>query len=159
MLISVDPGVGGTGVARWLDSGKLFDTHTLHASKEGEWLYRAFAIVRAFEIILESPAFEINEVVLEGPVFMGGAGGHTVAASGDLCKLAMLAGMLARAAHREHPAANILLAAPADWKGQVSKEAAARRIRKIMGADFPNGRISNHAIDAVGIGLWRQGKF
>ena len=48
------------------------------------------------------------------------------------------------------------------WKGQVSKEITKQRVIQILGSDPCAGmpkKDSNHVYDAIGIGLWWQGRY
>lgn len=152
---SIDPGVGGTGVARW-NGLNLIKAFTLH-SKEESWLYSAEAIALQLreEFEFNRPS-GIDRFFVESPVYFGGKN-RVVAESGDLCKLAMLAGMILHECMRF--SRMVELVTPGEWKGNLPKSVCAARIRRTMGREFPNYRLSNHAVDAIGIGLWSLGRF
>ena len=69
----------------------------------------------------------------------------------DLFKLTILTGVLADVAYTD--GAEVVLVKPGEWKGQLSKESAGRRIKRAFGKRWPN-----HVEDAVGIGLAVQGR-
>lgn len=152
--MSIDPGVSGTGWALWNES-MLLKCGTLHYKYTAEeWLQKARQICFEFERIFRGEMVE--EFVFEYPVFMRGYGGYTTASTGSLIKLAVLTGMLISLA-MESKMADVVLVEPSQWKGQLPKKVCENRIRKIL----PNlaRKHSNHAIDAIGLGLWRAGLF
>jgi len=163
-LISVDPGVGGTGWAVWKSSsvfktGNLINYGVIHSKdSSSNWMERAGSIVLQFNHVLDTYLLsEDKKVVLEFPNFMQGSGGRMVAARGDLVKLSVLTGMLMTCvlAHK----AKIQIVSPVQWKGQLPKWVASSRVREILKDRIGNKKISDHAMDAIGIGLWAEGKF
>lgn len=49
---------------------------------------------------------------------------------------------------------------PSDWKGQTSKSISGKRIKKALSEEETKILDKNHnAVDAVGIGLWRFGRY
>ena len=83
----------------------------------------------------------------------------------DLLPLAAILGGI----FTDFPAAEIVLYKPAEWKGQMSKEACHEKIRKSLGASelkllddclmtIPRS-LRHNAMDAVGIGLKALGRF
>lgn len=160
MMISVDPGVNGTGVCEW-DEENIYSVETIYANRLPQlnlsWESRAWTIADRFGRLLDNAPSHVNQIVIERPILFGGAKGRAVAASGDLIKLAMITGMLFAIAYER--TSRIRLVAPNEWKGQLPKSVCEARIRKKLGKSFPEGRQSEHAIDAIGIGLWYQGRF
>lgn len=79
----------------------------------------------------------------------------------DLLGLAIKVGELRRFFIMEH-ATEPALVRPHEWKGQlpkeVCKERAQHRLSTAELAQLPK-RMSNHAWDAIGIGLWCLGRF
>lgn len=88
-------------------------------------------------------------VVIEKPRVIGGAKGLAAAFSGDVVELAIMAGAMMVGAGEKRGE----FATPQDWKGSVPKGIMERRIRSII--DLNGAR--SHAIDAIGIALWRLG--
>ena len=78
-----------------------------------------------------------------------------VAASGDLVKLSLLTGSLLNVARVAGFTPSLVK--PSEWKGQLPKVIAHDRIARILKKDL-NG-MSEHARDAIGIGLFALGKF
>lgn len=153
--LSVDPGIGGTGVAYWKE-GQLLKATTLRPKyvPNSSWEKNVTNISSQFAQLVASSEAEL--AIFEAPVFFSGAG-RVVAESGDLCKLAMLCGMYIYIVGDLQISYQLIT--PAHWKGQLPKKVAATRIEKEMGRDFPTERLSNHAVDAIGIGLWHLGRF
>ena len=161
-MISIDPGVGGTGYAVWEQSevfttANLLTFGTLHfKTGQTEWLEKAQTITGLLEhLMAEHP---LKMFVIEYPNFMQGSGGRMVAASGDLVKLSVLTGMLINVGSRQ--CRTIRLVSPNEWKGQLPKSVTASRIKRTMGwTSKQTLKPSDHALDAIGIGLWAQGRF
>ena len=156
-MISVDPGTGGTGYAVW-KGNQLKNYGTIHFHSNCEtWEQKMKDIGLKFLDMLRDnkPA---HTIVMESPVFMRGTGGYMVASAGDLCKLAMLTGHLAARVYDRFIGTQLTLVEPSKWKGQLPKNVVARRVQNLIPSiDFKSLRISNHAMDAIGIGLWRIG--
>lgn len=156
-LLAVDPGLhtgwalfkaNGGPVPQVVLMGTISARHT-----DAPWLQRMAEVVEAFDGLISCQ--QLDQVVFEGPQFMGGMGGMTVAMSGDLVKLAVLTGGLVRCAQLHN--VRTILATPAQWKGQLSKNASRIRCEKILG--YRLGKSTNHARDAIGLGLWAFGLF
>jgi Holliday junction resolvasome RuvABC endonuclease subunit len=162
-MISVDPGVGGTGWAVWklsdtFKTGNLINYGVLHyKNTSSNWIERTENIVLQFNHLLDIYLLSEDTVVIEFPNFMQGSGGRMVAVRGDLVKLSVLTGMLMTCilAHK----ATVQIVSPVEWKGQLPKWVAASRVRKILKSRIGNKKISEHAMDAIGIGLWAEGRF
>lgn len=98
--------------------------------------------------------FSVSLVIIEWPEFWGQSGrSYAASATGDLLWNACLIGTFIRTCNERH-LYSIQLIPAAKWKGQLTKDAVAKRVQKITGAKFPN-----HACDAVGLGLYAQGHF
>lgn len=157
LILAVDPGANGTGWAL-LNSGdgRLIEWGTIHG-QSSEWDRKSIQILVQYEKLLGK--HYIGQVFMESPVFMRGYGGYTTASTGDLVKLAMLCGAMFFMSSRIH---GTVLVPPSSWKGQLPKKVCNNRVLKILQAQStyqPLGRISNHALDAIGIGLWALGRF
>lgn len=80
----------------------------------------------------------------------------------DLVHIAMIGGMLAGAV--AFPA-DIHFVFPATWKGQAPKKVMGRRILKRLGLSelhyveaAATTKLAHNAVDAVGLGLWAEGR-
>lgn len=159
LILAIDPGVGGTGWALMkADSARLVNYGTLHG--KGVWAQKAKQIMIGFEKLFAVREDYIGQVYIESPVFMRGFGGYTTASTGDLVKLSMLCGaMYLHALKKEEH--GVMLVEPSKWKGQLPKKVCNQRVSRILEQIHPYevGRVSNHALDAVGLGLWALGRF
>jgi len=157
--LSVDPGVNGTGWAKW-KNGNFVGYGTLHYKQTGEWLLHAREIVVAFAELVR--LHKAMKLVIECPVFMRGYGGYTTASTGDLVKLTLLTGMLVESFFEHAPGEDVVLVEPSKWKGQLPKDVCRKRVEAELKTSFDlllKERISSHAVDAIGIGLWAHGRF
>lgn len=157
MILAVDPGAGGTGWALLnAKTARLQDFGTLHG-KSKVWTVKVLEIVTLFEKLLSNNY--IGQVFMESPVFMRGYGGYTTASTGDLVKLSMLCGALFIASSKLH---GTTLVEPSKWKGQLPKKVCNDRVWNILLRQHVYeeiGKPSEHALDAIGIGLWALGRF
>lgn len=151
-LISIDPGVGGTGVALWIPS-KPYPIHTklLQPDKTQTWTERMYYICEGLQDILHK--YKPQEAIIEQPTFLRSKFGIAAAASGNLVKLSMIAGAILFVCKEYGCDSNTVL--PARWKGKKKKEDTQRAIRRIL----PDLKVKNHnTLDAVGVGLYHFGK-
>lgn len=152
-FVAVDPGLRGTGWAAFR-GGKLVAAGVLFCNSPAPFQERAFVLARAVRD--RSALYYSSRVVCEYPKFFGSAGGHMVAASGDLLKLTFLVGAIGGACI---PLPFIPIGVN-DWKGQLPKEVVEERINRRYG--IPKMRdlgVKSHAYDAVGIGLYYLREF
>ena len=161
-ILSIDPGLGGTGFALWLD-GKLQKVGIIKPrSTDSDYYDRGMSIAEGYNNLLveiepkRSDVENLNVVYIEYPAFFGGAGGTMVAARGDLVKLSWIAGTICglSIARNWIP----IMVNVHDWKGQLPKDVVISRIKD----KYPEVGvfdIQSHAWDAVGIGLYAQGRF
>jgi len=155
-VLTVDPGLGGTGLACWasLSHGQVEpqepqSTEIIRGGRTGSWEYRVEHIWHIFtrSLLLTQPRF----VVLESQaLWTGSASSMASAGRGDLFKLAYLTGGLWTIAIGRD--AEVVLVSPNQWKGQLPKSAIHKRIKRALGARYPE-----HVADAVGMGLAVQG--
>jgi hypothetical protein len=159
-VISLDPGVQGTGVAIWSAENWNRRVPPIHVQNfdrlgtDGDWKGAANRMGKLLDGLMK----EYGTVALhsEFPQLMSGAGGHMVAASGDLQKLTFIVGVFAQVAWANGAMFTEHLVH--SWKGQMSKEAVIVRIkRKIPKVVELNPQ--THSWDAIGIGLHAQGFF
>lgn len=146
-IVTVDPGLGGTGYAVWNEKWKLLD-HGVVVSKEKEnWGHKAVEI--AFQLSGLLP--EDFTLYIELPELHQSPGGMVTARSGALVKLAWFTGFLS--SYLMPLKFNFVT--PTSWKGQLPKTVVKERIKKIL----PNLKARSHDWDAVGIGLYLKGDF
>lgn len=155
-VLTVDPGEF-TAVAHW--KGTLFPTvHKFCYSSIKGYVNRFNYMWNQFEIIIEHSG--ISKVYIESTVFYeGDLKSETSAKRGDLFKLGGLTHGYCALCNKYGVKWELIQAS--QWKGQMSKEATANRIRLINGAIYE----TDHVTDAVGIGFgimgmltWRKEK-
>lgn len=130
-LIAIDPGKV-TGAALFRD-GLLVQTATDDGDAPGE---NSGELPADCEIVAERPHAGYGKASVE-----------------DLITLAIRLGRVLGS----HPAK---LVTPVQWKGNMTKAATQARIRKVLAPAELARVIDDHNVfDAVGIGLWRLGRF
>lgn len=151
--LAIDPGLQGTGWAVFYGVHPM-RCGVIRVRKPVDFHARSSEIARELaEIAVES---YIGQVYIEYPSFFDSARGHMVARRGDLLKLCYLVGVISG---RLGPTATELVPV-AQWKGQLPKEVVESRIRKTLGNSIVKRLgIRTHAWDAVGIGLYKHGRF
>ena len=191
VVVSVDPGFGGTGICMYV-SGKLYRFHNIKFKKEGTERYVEIASrtaktimwwlsdLRAAARIPDEMYVKAFHLVIESPHAMGGVKGRASLGSGDVFKVAKLAGaigavgMLYAQSYLDeqslqfdvvHEPAKMALYYPEvrAWKGQISKATTKRRVlRDVVYDDVytPNRKYKlttafpEHIFDAAGLGMW-----
>ena len=148
-LLCIDPG-DHTGWA-WFTDGKAtpFKTGQINLSRSKDLVSmedQLFSMWIKFDDLLEE--LQPSHVIIEGVEYWAGSAKSQAAANRqNLFKLAYLAGgygWIVKTYAREF---GFLTAR--QWKGQLSKEAVAYKVRELTGKTYP----SDHVTDAVGIGL------
>jgi hypothetical protein len=162
-LMAIDPGLNSMGWAYWKPSARLNGYPTqvglLHAPRKFELAPRAIWLARRLDEKLDTIGelggqvghYEID-FVSEYPAWHGIQLGW---AAGDLQKLVFLVGVLAGYFESAHSFTPVT---PKEWKGQLPKSVVIRRLQKRFGPDMTDGW-EKDVWDAVGIGLWKLGKF
>jgi len=154
-IMFVDPGLGGSGSAYWLELESHSTQHTrspdafaqwLPEKRSGPWLQRFDRCLTWYASLLET--YEPQLVVIERPVVWDNEKSTASARSGNLLKLVMLVGGMIAVT----PFVPVELPAPGEWKGQLPKRVMKKRLLKRFGQSFPE-----HAADAVAMGLAAQG--
>ncbi len=155
---TVDPGLGGTGLAFWSNrtwSEKVppLEIKNLYAEGHTLWTDSANSLVKKFKAEIE--ARTVTRVYIEWPKFFSGSvKGWTATTQGDIFKLSYLIGMFAEVCRQL--GIEVILVPVNDWKGQLPKRVVEQRIRaKIPGVLAL--RPTTHSWDAIGIGLKLKG--
>jgi Holliday junction resolvasome RuvABC endonuclease subunit len=156
MILAIDPGLDGSGWATIQESAAVTDCGVWVAPRKYNWhtrlrMYATYAGIKAKHC-------EPDVVVLEWPELMQSAGGQVSARSGALVKLSMLVGAIyVRVAPYT---TDIVLVTPTRWKGQLSKVTTINRIQRVVSKDVLSKlKPKTHAWDAIGIGLYHNGRF
>lgn len=156
MLVAIDPGFGGTGIAAFDDAGQLLAVKLLVPPGTDH----DFA-ARLRDAAAAVPNVKGADVIVEFPQTYDGrsAKGDT----DDLLKLAALIGAYVTAAGLSTSRISFVL--PPEWKGNVPKDIHHKRIRGDLtqkelavldryGQTIPASLMHN-VMDAVGLGKWR----
>jgi len=154
IILSIDPGSSGFGVAAWeaknFKSSKKYPLAVAaYSYSNKDWIENVHKSVDDLRRFVGYDNL-VTTVYCEQPQFFSGtAGGYATAASGALIKLAFSAGALCN----YYPVPTIMVPI-IKWKGQLPKDVVIDRIVKIL----PNLKgVSSHGWDAVGIGLYAKG--
>lgn len=157
-LIAIDPGLNSMGVAYWAERrvrpggsdvpSKVF---LLKAPRRLDLAPRALWLARELEDQLPL-GYNKGDFVCEFPEWMNIQLGW---AKGDLQKLVFLVGVLGGYFHMANSFTPVK---PNEWKGQLPKAVVTRRLIKRLGPGATQGW-EKDMWDAVGIGLWKLGRF
>ena len=166
--ITLDPGLHSTGYAvfegdtRWIEAGfnaeAPVEAGLLQPDND---VFKENPLIRACnigsKIFAIASGYGVNKAFVEFPILFQSSYGHMAAASGDMQKIAATAGCFAGVLWDLCETAPVLVRT---WKGQLPKKVVEKRIQKILGKEVCKTLdIQKDAWDAVGIGLWVQGKF
>lgn len=145
MMLTIDPGISGTGWALW-SGWVLIKTGIITPPDALSWESKMTFVMGALKNIIEH--YDFIEVHVELPKQFGGVRGMATSGKGSLTKLTLLVGAIMFNFQAKPVPVN-------DWKGQLPKEVVEKRVKDIL----PKCKAKSHAIDAVGIGLYIQGRF
>lgn len=154
IILTVDPGFTGTGYALWqsIQGGlNLLEHGSLYTKMK---TIEERSIDLACQLNEKCSNFEVLKLIIEYPAVFRGASGYMVAMRGDIVKLSFLVGMICGYINCE----KFELLPVAKWKGQLPKSVCIRRIEKILPLKG-EGKVSTHAYDAIGMGLFLIGRF
>lgn len=141
-LLSVDPGLNGTGWA-FFENSRPAEVGTIRTKVK--WPESLTDIAQ--QVLILVGGLYVDERCIEYPSFMSGTAKSTMVASrGDLVKLTMLAGAIAVAL------APSRLVPVNDWKGNMSKAMCETRVSRVIGGSGLG--LNSHEWDAIGIGLY-----
>lgn len=183
VVIAVDPGFGGTGLAMLIDGMLYRFTNVVEKTKEDnryaelsqkcaalsiEWLYE---LENRIALYSDKVGIDRVDVVIESPHAMRGVKGIASLLRGDVFKVAKLAGAVGAMIHSyvshglNEERANVKLHFPEvrQWKGQLTKTVTRRRvlrdvkyaIKYIKHESYElKEKYPSHIFDAVGLGMW-----
>lgn len=152
-LLAIDPGLNSMGWAYWrypekgfvpTATGLLKAPRKLDLPSRSHWL----AVELSQKILLD---MEMVDIVSEFPAWHGTSMAWS---TGDLQRLVFLVGVLCG----RFSLSKFTLVTPAEWKGQLPKDAVIRRLQKKLGRRVTQD-YDKDMWDAVGIGLWKMGEF
>lgn len=160
-VLSIDPGLGGTGIAVWdryswsasIVRGPTTSFNVFDKSRSDNLSDRIDNILGQFYTLLSSA----SEVHMEYPEYFDDLGGNRTAKRGDLVKLTFVAGAIFGCCYS--CGVKVKLYKPTTWKGQLTKDQVEIKIRHILEGKCDLSGVKSHSWDAIGIGLFGQGKF
>jgi hypothetical protein len=156
VLISIDPGINGCGVAYFIDKHLVMAQYVKNpAAKHSDPGFRAFSMARA---VLSGDTYtEGDELVLEYPQIYRGPRANN---PNNLLTLALVDGALMGLFRQE-----AILYLPHAWKGSVDPDECVKRVQARLSAVetacvvLPAKSLAHNLWDAVGIGLFHLGRF
>jgi len=151
-VLAVDPGVGGTGWALFINDELKQVGCCSPKSPRASWVKRQADVVRQLSLCVNTSV--TGTLVIECPELQTSAKGWASARRGDLVKLALITGAIVHVFHSW----DIELVTPFQWKGVLPKRITMSVVREeIPTAVQQRLRLSaypDHTWDAVAIGLW-----
>lgn len=160
-LLSLDPGIRGSGVALFNDGKLVACDYVKNPVKKGNDLEAIRSMALAVGRWTATDNLDVGALVCEYPQIYGPA--FSKGDNNDLLALAGVGSALA-ALYPDVPVTTVL---PREWKGQVPKETMHGRIRGRLdgseadvwhAAEKRGGALFHNTADAVGIGLWHLGR-
>lgn len=146
---SLDPGQN-TAIAYWQKGDLIGYSH--YAGKGENWDEKVNSIVYQLDRALETTT--PLSLFFENPSYFGQGAGKVAAQSGSLVKLTTLVGVVRALCVRR--GIETVPVGVNEWKGQMSKQAVQKRVENRLGKPVDE---VDHIVDAIGIGLFVQGKF
>ena len=157
-ILSIDPGITGTGICRWNSLGwKKFEyptgIETFSPRRFDDWTYTAEVYHDKLKQLADE--YDVKRIYCEFPQYFQSAKGHAATAKGDIHKLAFLIGVFAAVAYEIGSEFTPIYVNT--WKGQLPKEEVTRRIIRKLPDIRTRLAPESHEWDAIGIGLFAQG--
>lgn len=168
MIVSIDPGLRGCGVATWSDSGELrwagyVPSFERAGRGAGAWRSIADAVVARRGTLGFSLDWALTALCVESQqVYSKGRAARAAARSGDLREVTGVAATLCALI----PATTYLQPLPFDWKRNKEKKAKCAEIARAVASkgwtdrvQLPRAaKLQLDVWDAVGIGLWAHAR-
>ena len=146
--LSVDPGLNigwalyPSGALKWPMPPLLAGTCKPTLGDNCSYLERALSAYDLFADTLDEHLPYVWQMNVEWPEFV----------KGDIDKVMFMVGMLSSWAHEA--SVQVVPVGVNEWKGQLKKKLVFKRLERLIGT-LPG--VDNHALDAVGIGLYKKG--
>jgi len=151
-LLAVDPGVGGTGWALFINDELKQVGCCSPKNARAPWVKRQADVVRQLSLSVNTST--TGTVVIECPELQTSAKGWASARRGDLVKLALITGAIVHVFRSWE----VELVTPFQWKGVLPKRITMKAVREEVPASVRGtlrlDSYPDHTWDAVGIGLW-----
>jgi hypothetical protein len=155
-MFTIDPGVSGTGWVAWIDAQPVA-AGIVETLPGAPWEARTEKVVKhlskAYELLIVHTGYPHPMVICEMMEFYQTASGSAPWVTGDLQRILVLAGWFC--GQVGVPASRVVFVRPSEWKGQLPKKVVTARVTKLLGKETCDRlRLTSHAWDAAGIGLW-----
>lgn len=150
----IDPGTIGLGWAVFSNNHYKTAGTLLGPSRLG-WEKRTDMICAQLSSLVWQYQ-KIDEVYIERPFIALKGKAKTSAQKQDVIKLTLIAGRVWQLM-RAHYGCPVYWIEVSDWKGQLSKTLTERRVRKVLPSLARD--VDDHCIDAIAMGLFKQGSF
>ena len=160
--ISIDPGLGGTGLAAW-DMATWdraippYASHCLYVPVRGkDWTWDRRADYLRGRLDDWLPGYfnrgwrDVNQVYIEQPQFFDSGKGHASARKGSLLKLQFVVGMCAGMLRCR--GVTVELVPVTTWLRQLTSRQLHPRVKILTGRSY-----KSHTLYAVGLGLFKKG--
>jgi len=154
-MLTIDAGIGGTGIAVWL-YGKYYEIDCVSITAKGSWEHRCDLLLIEVEKILAYHAITFDLIAIEKPFVAMSGKCLASAQSGDVIKLALLAGRLWQLCW--HWCDHFRWVTVQEWKGQLPKKITEHRVNKRL-PQLSQYQLTDHEYDALGIGLYLLEEF
>lgn len=154
MIMTIDPGSSGCAWAIWRSLQKNETPFLIGKFKPRtkDWMQNACHAARAIDA--DAITNRVSTIYCEEPKFFN----EGAANDGALVKLSFAVGCIGMAADRWR--IPFKLVPVSKWMGQINEQILIRRVTRILGESVCTQLgLHTHAWDAVGIGLYLQGRF
>jgi hypothetical protein len=153
--ISVDPGIGGTGIAVW--KGSTLKESFAISPRGKNWKDKSEDLVFRLSDEIDLSDGAVSVLIYEMPFidFQSSERSMISAAKQDVVKLCITAGMIAGSFLAWFPDANIFPIPVQRWKGQIPKIVHQKRLQKRFARlGLKPSTSTTHEADAIGLGLF-----
>lgn len=155
-VITIDPGIEGTGLAIWSMNEWAVETiplatYVLVPIKGKDWVSAVEDLHYKIIPILEK--HNVQKGYCEFPQYFTSAVGHAATAKGDIYKLSCLVGVFMGAMLSRKT--NLILVQVNQWKGQLPKDVVISRLLRRQ-PRLAELNIKTHAWDAVGLAYYKK---
>lgn len=165
MIITIDPGISGSGIALWKTSAWNAITPVLLSAYNKYFAGDTYDEKLRSAVLYFSELFDcsnISEVIIEKPDYQDSAKGQVSARSSSLSKLCIFYGGIVGVGINKK--IKIIEYPVVTWKGQLKKDMVNTRIQRAYRqkkfsykGDIPFEKLKSHCLDAIGIGLYDRG--
>jgi Holliday junction resolvasome RuvABC endonuclease subunit len=163
--LGIDPGLTGTGIASIEITGdgvEILDARVYVPKRKYEWTGRAILVAREVAEAWRDMGRNYTGAMwcaVEMTEFFAAAHRAMGWKTGDLQRLTFLCGSIYTALAQEDGDAFTTMVRTSEWKGNLSKEQTIRRLQRTLGRALEPHDVQTHAWDALGIAMWKAGRF